>query len=341
MRLQRRKRAEPGEVLPGCPDHPGRRNEAATVLFSTAALAAMGLAIGLTLTGGLVRRTRAVVAATAVGLITHAICGATLAQANEQAVSLAGTTTIVAPAYPARTVVTVPKTLQFGDQGYLDLPYVTINGTASVAAIFLIPVGTRSRTDEVNMFGRLPRSLGGTHTIASFPDGVETLVAGQYQLLMLHSPGTASITIRLPGLKGRATVTPRSPSKASMALLSPARAISGGYAPTGTSGIVDRMLAARGFITINAGVLLPIGGVSHTEVCMYEGGGDLPSILNLLPGCSDGNSIGSTAVQGTLSYAGSSFLNWDPGKYGASVDYQTTALPTGVAGWAAWVPYDG
>jgi hypothetical protein len=288
-----------------------------------------------------VRRTRAVFAATAVGLIAHVISGATLAQANEQPVPLAGTTTIVAPAYPAWTVVTVPKTLQFGDQGYLDLPYIQVSGTASVAAIFFIPLGTTSRTDEVNMFGRLPRALDGTHTIASFPDGVETLRAGQYRLLMLHSPGTASITIRLPGLPGHATVKPQSPSKASMALLTPSRTISGRYLPTGTSGIVDRTLAGRGFITINAGVVLPIGGVSHTEACMYPGGGDLPSTLNLLPGCSDGNSIGSTAVQGTLSYTGSSFLNWDRGKYGASVDYQTTALPTAVAGWAAWVPYDG
>lgn len=253
---------------------------------------------------------------------------------------LSGVTTVRAPAYSARMLVNLPQRVHYPGDGFLDLPYLSVSGTAAAAAFYLIPTGTRMRQAELPMFGRLPTSLS-DHTVASFPDGEETIPAGDYWLVTVHTPGTATFTIRLPGLNGRVTVKPQSMSSASMALLRPPQLVAGHYPPTGTSGIVTKSLAGKGFVGITAGVELPVGGVSHTETCFYPGGGDLPSALNLLPGCSDGSAANSTTVQGALSYTGSAFLNWGAGKYGAAIDYQATNVPTAVAGWAAWVPYDG
>lgn len=255
-------------------------------------------------------------------------------------VALAAVTTVKAPAYSARTLVSVPQQVRFPSDGYVDLPYLKVTGTATAAALYLIPAHTRTRQAELAMFGRLPAPLR-NHTVASFPHGDEVIPAGTYWLVTLHSPGTAFFTLRLPGLDGQLTVTPSALSSASMAVLRPPTTVSGAYAPTGTSGIVNRRLTGTGFIAFSAGVALPVGGVSHTETCMYPGGGDLPAQLNLAPGCSDGSTVGSTAVQGTFSYTSTAFLNWDAGRYGAALDYQASNSPTGVAGWAAWVPYDG
>ena len=264
-----------------------------------------------------------------------------LSQTSEMSpVTLAGVTKVQTPAYSARTLVNVPQRVHYPGDGYLDLPYLSVSGTAAAAAFYLIPTGTRMRQAELPMFGRLPTSLG-NHTVASFPRGDETIPAGTYWLVTVHTPGSAAFTIRLPGLNGQVTVKPQSRSRASMAVLRPPQLVPGHYLPTGTSGIVTRNLAGKGFVGISAGVELPVGGVSHTETCFYPGGGDLPSALNLLPGCSDGSAANSTTVQGALSYTGSAFLNWDAGRYGAAIDYQATNVPTGVAGWAAWVPYDG
>ena len=288
-----------------------------------------------------VRRTTAVTTLVVVITTTLTFAVPALGQARATSpVPLAGVTTVKAPAYSARTLVTIPRPVHFPNDGYLDLPYLTVTGTATAAAFYLIPVHTRIRQAELPMFGRLPTSLG-DHTIASFPHGEETIPAGDYWLVALHTPGTATFTIRLPGLSGDVTVAPQSPSAASLAVLRPPRVAAGHYLPAGTSGIVNRNLAGTGFVAISAGVELPVGGVSHTETCFYPGGGDLPSTLNLLPGCSDGTAANSTSVQGTLSSASSSFLNWKPGRYGAAIDYQVTNVPTAVAGWAAWVPYDG
>lgn len=288
-----------------------------------------------------VRRTMAVMSLVVVTTTTFTSAVPALGQTRAAtAVAMAGVTTVKAPPYSARTLVNIPQPVHFPNDGYLDLPYLAVTGTATAAAFYLIPTNTRTRQAELPMFGRLPTSLG-DHTIASFPRGDETIPAGDYWLVAVHSPGTATFTIRLPGLSGRVTVAPQSPSSASLALLRPPQVAPGHYLPTGTSGIVNRDLAGTGFVAISAGVVLPIGGVSHTETCFYPGGGDLPSALNLLPGCSDGSAANSTAVQGRVSSASSSFLNWKPGRYGAAIDYQATNIPTGVAGWATWVPYDG
>jgi len=288
------------------------------------------------------RRTTTTLAAAAFGL---AMCSAELVPAFGQgrataAVELAGVTTVSAAAYSASMEVNVPRAVRFPDDGYLNLPYVRISGTASAAAIYLIPAGTASRTVEVNMFGALPNSLG-HHSIGTFPNGTERLAAGLYTLVLVHSPGTAKITIHFPGLSGRTTLRPRSRSSAKLVLLQPPSVAPGRFPPVGTSGIVDRAMDTRGLISVHLGVELPVGGVTHGETCMYPGGGDLPSALNLAPGCSDGNSGAFLTPQGELSYGGSQFLNWGPGNYGAAIDYQASNSPTGVAGWAAWVPYNG
>lgn len=286
------------------------------------------------------RLTAAMVAVALLGPVAGSVGPALAATRTAFPVALAGTTRIVAPDHPARMVVQVPRPVRFGGQGYLDLPYIRVDGTASAVAVYLIPVHTRLRSEEVTMFGRLPSSLG-QHTIASFPGGNESVAPGDYDLLVVHSAGTATVTINFPGLKARSTLAPRRRSAATIALLKVPPLLDDRLAPAGSSEIINGKLASTGFIDVNVGVEVRPGAVTQLSMCMYPGGGDLPSVANTAPGCSDGDGAQFLTAQGDLAYSGTDFLNWARGTYGASIDYRTTNLPTGVAGWAAWVPYNG
>lgn len=246
-------------------------------------------------------------------------------------VALAGITTVVAPAAGSvHLAVRVPRTVTL-PAGYLDPEYVAFSGSADLVLLYLVPAAPRPLLTEPVLFGRT-QAVTGAHRVAGFPHGGHTIAAGMYDLVLLHTPGTATVRLALPGLRGRVTLRPARASTARVApLADPA------HLPVGTSDGAYASLAGTGFVQVGA-VVTSGPGVNHLSVCLKRPGDVTPPPADFAPECPGLRSIGFLVTQGSVSYNAGTFLNYAPGRYGAAFTYEFAGLPTAAAGFAAWIP---
>lgn len=249
----------------------------------------------------------------------------------EEPLLLAGTTTIVAPGGSAHMPVRVPATVTL-PSGYLDPSYVSVTGTADVVVVYLVPARPRPLLQEPVTFGRV-RVGTSRHTMAGFPNGVSTIAAGDYDLVVLHTAGTATVQLRLPGLRGSTTLRVEG--------LSPARIAPLGADPgvVGASGGVYGTLPGRGFVNVAGFVRTDLqGGVTRLTTCFKRPGDGVAEEVDFGSGCPGLQTVSFVVTQGKVSFGQAVFLNHGPGRYGGGYTYEMAGLSSASAGFVAWVP---
>ena len=152
--------------------------------------------------------------------------------------SLSGRTVIVVGPGSVSEDVSVRSSVSLAGQCFPEPAFSAVGSADAVMAV-LIPRASNNATSAIVSFGRFPRSGGGQ----SFSTlcGSRILDAGKYQLVVLHTPGTATITLRLPGLKGSTTLHPRGASRAHLRVLPRVGPYDAASAATATYGAVDEL----------------------------------------------------------------------------------------------------
>jgi hypothetical protein len=281
------------------------------------------------------RRTGVLAAAVLAACLAMPAAPASAGRAPAPPTVLAGRTTLVAATRSTRLAVRLPKAVTF-PKGYTDVTFVAVSGTADTALAYLVP-RTRPLLVEPASFGRMPGSVGHT-TVAGFPSGKSSLAAGVYDLVLVHTPGTATITVTFPGLPGRTTLKPTAPWGAALKPLAVAPVTGTTYAPAGTTGGASNPLSGNGFVEV-AGIMRSSGtGVTRVVSCLKPPGTPTPAPLDFAPECPGLDTVASVLLAGGFRYFATTFLNHDAGTYGAGFAYEGAIVPTAVAGYAAWVP---
>ena len=249
--------------------------------------------------------------------------------------SLAGRTTITAPAGAGQVLVRVPRTVNLpGDCN--NSTGVSVRGTSAFAAVVLAHKPYRPGVPNV-VLGRLPDGRG-FDTVCSMDE--RPLAAGTYTLTVVHTPGTAVISLALPGLGGRLSLSRFRAVRATAAVLpkfaTPADVskVAGGW---GTEGhlVGEGMTATIGWLsgTIDAALF---------GDCNYAPGvhDTVPREVRYAPGCPTGDSAMSWAVRATGVFFGASTLGVPAGTYGVGAWY-TAPAGSVVSGGAVglWVPF--
>lgn len=257
------------------------------------------------------------------------------AAAQAPRIALAGTTTIIAASASSSAQVDVHRDIAFSGQCYPESA-ATISGTAVSVLVALIP--TNDPGNPV-YFGRFPRQEGG-RTFSSLCGG-GTLKAGTYTLVMVRTAGTATLTLRLPGLPGRRVLAPAATrAGASIATLSPVSPYNttGSMASFGASG----RLKTKGLVMVFGWMRSGISAVAMMGDCEVDGqlAEMAPMMIAQAPGCPIGGSgftIPGPKGSGT-NFHGGGIGNVDPGPYLTSFYYVSQAPADSAGGMAVWIP---
>lgn len=250
-------------------------------------------------------------------------------------VTLAGRTTISAPAGAGQVHVRVPRTIAL--PGTCDnATQVSVRGTAQFVAVVLAPTPYRPGVPNVIM-GRLP---GGQVFDTVCTMGERPLPAGNYTLTVVHTPGTAVVTLALPGLGGRLSLNRFRPVRATAAVL-PRTAAPAGVSKTAGGWGGDGQLAGQGMTATITWLKGPLEAALY-GTCDYPPGvqANVPPQARYLPGCPAGEGATSWAVRATAAFFASSTLGIPSGTYGLGAWY-TAPAGSVVSGGAVglWVPF--
>jgi hypothetical protein len=249
---------------------------------------------------------------------------------------LAGSTTITVPSGAGQLLVRVPKTVNL--PGRCDAAgEVTVRGTASFVAVVLAPTPYRPGVPAVVM-GRLPdgRSFDTVCAIGERP-----LPADTYTLTVVHTPGTAAVTLTLPGLPSRLAITRMRTVRASAAVLPKVDAAPADVSASAGGWGTDGALTGKGMV---ATIMWLSGSIDAALFgsCSYppDVRATLPHETRYAPGCPTGESGMSWAVRSSAVFFTTETLGIDPGTYGLGAWY-TAPVGSVVSGGAVglWVPY--
>jgi hypothetical protein len=252
-------------------------------------------------------------------------------------VSLAGRTTIAAPAGAGQLRVRIPRAINL--PGTCDNSTgVSVRGTAAFVAVVLAHTPYRPGIPNV-VLGKLPDGRG-FDTVCGL--GQRPIEPGDYTLTVVHSPGTAVLSLNLPGLAGRLSLDRFRSVRATAAILPKVAAAPADVSKTAGGWGADGQLSGQGmtatFMWLKGTVDAAVFGT-----CGYSPGsvsGAVPAQARYAPGCPVGENAMSWAVRSTGVYFNSSTLGIDAGTYGLGAWY---AAPAGavVTGGAAslWVPF--
>ncbi|HEV2892057.1 MAG TPA: hypothetical protein VGX28_16915 [Frankiaceae bacterium] len=251
------------------------------------------------------------------------------------AVPLAGRTTIAAPAAAGQVVVQVPRNVSLPGV-CTSAPEVAVTGTAAFVAVVLVPTPYKAGDVDV-IFGRLPN--GRTFdTVCTM--GERRLAAGSYLLTVVHTPGTASVTLALPGIGGRRSLSGLRGVPATAAVLPAFGTPADVKATTGAWG-AEGTLARQG---LTATVTWLSGSLDAAVFgdCIYPPdapAGGAPPPLRYAPGCPAGQVAMSWAVRSRSAFFASSALVVPPGSYGLGAWYTVPAGAVTDGGTVGlWVP---
>lgn len=248
---------------------------------------------------------------------------------------LAGRTTITSTASSSTARVWLGRGVTLTENCFPDT-VTKITGSAQVVVLALTPL--RDPGSPV-IFGRFPRQEGG-HTFSSPCNGAR-LEAGFYSLHLLHTPGTAAVTLQLPGLAGRssfvATASGGAGAKVSvLPAVAPYRTLgaAGSFAATGS-------LAGRGAVYAFGWMHTGLSAAATMGDCEVDGPlAALPPALVQSPGCPFGGSGSDTPGprgNGESFHAGG-LGNAQPGAYSIGLYYLSEAVPHDAGAIGAWIP---
>lgn len=233
--------------------------------------------------------------------------------------------------------VVVPRTVPFGGLCFPE-PAVTVSGTAEIVVAVLIPP---DRKVPATLFGRLPRRAGASRVFSTECGGGSALAAGRYRLLLLHSPGTARVSLRLQGVRGRVALRPRPTSGARLVDLP----VVPPYDATGeraASYAATRAFAGKGLVEVVGWMTSGVSAVSTLGDCEVTGSlASLPPAVAQAPGCllgGSGQSVPGPKGSGTDFHAGG-LGNIEGDTISAGFFFQSQAPATSAGGIGLWIPY--
>lgn len=258
------------------------------------------------------------------------------ASAGATPVPLAGVTTIAAAAAASSTRVSVARDVTLTGLCFPEAA-VTFTGSADGAVLVLVPVD-----DPGNpvYFGRFPKAEG-SESFSSLCGSGAPLKRGTYTAVLLHSPGSVAVTLRLPGLTGKKAIKPApSTAGAKLAKLSPVAPYDSLHG-VGTFGASDR-LTGKGMVLVFGWLRTPTTAVQTVGDCEVEGAlAELaPLVVAQAPGCplgGSGSNIPGPAGSGTI-FHGGGVANVDPGVFSAGLYYVTQSQPKSAGAMAIWLP---
>jgi hypothetical protein len=249
---------------------------------------------------------------------------------------LAGTHTFASGPAATRAVVTVPAKVTVPGGGCALSTAAVFSGTARAAGLFFtsLPLNPDSRTvwlaQAVGADGK--RRLADSECVGG------DIPAGRYLVQHVHTPGTSTWTIRIPGLKGTARTVMRD-RDASVIEELPA-VLDGPASPSAHSWGARRDLAARGAVfTLGmlAGALSDQGQAVFGDCLLNEAAAALPDQVEYAPGCPAGGSGTSQGSVGIETWAATITSNLPPGSYGAGFWYAGTPTSKPLGAISVWL----
>lgn len=253
--------------------------------------------------------TRTALSACILLAVLSAAVGTHSAAAESGSQQFAGRTTLVAQAAASKATVRLATDVELPGR-CINTQAASYSGSAAGAMIVLTRLPYR-RGDLVQYFARLPGS--GT-LVDSFCAG-RTLAAGDYEVVVLRTAGTAKWTLSLPGLQGSFDVALPSGSDAvlrELPMASPA-AVARATANFGAS--LELVSAGN---TIVAGSILASGPASLQAIgtCEYEPGSTPPpEPIAFSPPCPTAASSRTVTASSVEAYFSASATAPQPGTY--------------------------
>jgi hypothetical protein len=245
---------------------------------------------------------------------------------------LTGHIVIVAPSYPARLTVDLNRPISLSSECFHE-PLVSVTGSADVVLVELIP--KFSSAEGPVIIGRLPGKEG--HRSFSNECGKGRASPGRYSLIVLHTPGTATIAITQAGQRGRTVLRPSLRSMARLHVLpevSPAAA-----SPASASfGMFDTTKVGWASVVGWLHQQLPSANTT-AQLCFAPSPMvGTPEALTFGPGCAgngSSNFVGTSGPDGVFS-TGSSYPT--SGTVGLGFNYTNAGRVTQAGAIASWVP---
>ncbi|MCW2673471.1 MAG: hypothetical protein JWP14_2060 [Frankiales bacterium] len=266
------------------------------------------------------------------------------ASASGSVTVLAGTQTITGRAMAAsRSVVTLTKPVVIPADataaGCALSGSVRVVGTAAQSLLFLTPMPL-SPESTVTWIAHV--RLGSTvETVDSACNGI-TLKPGRYLLQYVHSPGTSTMTLKLPGLSGSARLTPQAPDASQIATLP--SVLDTPASPATYAWGTRRTLTAQGSILTLGAIRAAAPGLDERagygargDCLVDEAAAGLPDQLAYAPGCPAGGSGLIYGNTGISTWAATLTGNLAPGSYGAGFWYLTTPTTTPLGAVSVWL----
>ena len=263
--------------------------------------------------------------AVCVALVAALIASGAARAGSPTAARLFGAETLSAGPNAGRAIVTLPRNVQLpGHADCLLSREAHFSGTALEAAVVLtsLPLNANSRIiwiAHVTLSGQVR-----TYDSECLSTGIS---AGRYLLQYLHSPGTSTVHLTLPGLTGsgalRITQADSSVIEALPSVLStPANSA------TQSWGSRHSLTAPGSVLTL--GVIMAglsnRGADTQGDCLLSPGTPVLPDPLAYAPGCPAGSSGSSQGLTGTETWQATLTSNIPAGSYGAG--YWFLGTPT-------------
>ncbi|MHB8449111.1 MAG: hypothetical protein ACYDAQ_01360 [Mycobacteriales bacterium] len=256
---------------------------------------------------------------------------------------LAGITQVIAGQGATETEVVLSRPVHFPGGECYDSPSVRVQGSAQVVDVELISIPFRFFDNNyawghIYNFGRFPPSDGGG-TFTDTECTPTTVAAGTYRLVIVHTPGTASVTLTLPGLTGHAVIRPTEPSRAVVqvlpAILPPDVATATASQEYGNY----QNLTGPGVVELAGLVIDRIPGDPTSGSCGAPGAPSLPPAVAFSRACTGPGSFGFIGASG----AGAEILlggyyEASPGICSDGFYYYGAPLRLTAVAVGAWIP---
>lgn len=278
---------------------------------------------------------RALLAAAAVFAAVAGAAAASAAPTPAGAQRLAGTHSFSGGPSSTQAVVTIPARVAV-QEGCVLSSAAVFSGTATASALFFtsLPLTADSR----NVWLAQAVGADGKRRLADSECVGGDIAPGRYLVQHVHTAGTSTWTLRIPGLKGRAAtrMTRLDPSLIEML---PA-VLDGVASPSAHTWGTRRDLPARGSVfTLGmlAGDLSERGQAVFGDCLLNESGGTLPDQAAYAPGCPAGGSGTGMGAVGKETWSATITSNLPPGSYGAGFWYAGTPTSKPLGAVSVWL----
>lgn len=250
--------------------------------------------------------------------------------------TLHGLQTISSAQPASRTEVIVPNTVHLpGNNTCLLSDTARFTGTAKHAALFLTSLPLRPDSRVI----WLAHATWPTGTRSFDNECLATAIPeGHYLLQYVHTPGTSSVTLRLPGLSGAGALTPTGQDRSLIRELP--RILPSAADPAVDSwGARDDLHGRGSVLNLGAvqGALTDSGAGVIGDCLLGSDGSALPDPVAYAPGCPAGGSGISSGFTGKETWSATLSGNLSPGSWGAGFWFAGTPTHTSLGAVSVWL----